>query len=63
MSILPRLVLAHGILGIWDEVAMAALAVIAVGMLFMSWRQSQGMEFPDDQYDNPNDETDLLRDE
>ncbi|MCG8353236.1 MAG: hypothetical protein MI924_36175 [Chloroflexales bacterium] len=63
MSILPRLVLAHGVLGIWDEVAMAALVVVAIGMLFMSWRQSQGLEFPDEQYDDQNDETELLRDE
>lgn len=39
-------VLAHGALGIWDEVVFLTIAVIFLAMMAVSWLRSRGAEPP-----------------
>jgi len=40
--------LAHGALGYWDELIFLGVAVIFIGMMFVSWTRSRFTEFTDE---------------
>lgn len=53
---MPIIILAHGGLGIFDEVIFISIAVVFIGMMAFSWFRSQQLddEFYDDE-SNPMD--------
>ncbi len=44
---------AHGVFGVWDEVALLTIPLVALGVLFATWYQSRQMEWPDEPYNQP----------
>lgn len=51
---MPVVILAHGLLGGFDEIIFVSIALVFVGMMGISWYRSQQM-IDDEADDNPDD--------
>jgi len=46
---MPIVILAHGALGVFDEIIFVSIAIVFIGMMAVSWFKSQ--QLPDDEAD------------